>query len=411
MLTASMFIMLFSLFTPAGAVAQTLEATPGASPVVSEGGWRITDTRSIEDIGGWPSALSPDGVWLAGISSDGFCVWDVEMLERTCAGDSPGSRDTGSIVWAPDSTAVAFSYYSPVTLTQSFDVDSDLYLFDLTSMRLVNLTDDGYEGDLFADDIDNPPPVDTMPAWSPDSSQLAFVRSSIAGQVGGGSTTLMRIDRTGGEPTEIVQVDGESAGVVSRTMYWLPDDTLLYLYLSHDVSLSSPYDPGPDANSPDRGVWQVGIDGSDRRQIVKNAPGAGIHVGSIASVSPDGTIAVLRADVAEEVNGDVPGTPALSLLDIANGGTTSIDTPGDDRVAALGFSPDGASVLVGYEDRSSGYLVRLAVLDVASGTLEVVGHVDQELWEWGAHPNWSAGTKVFYPSGASSFIVTLERGL
>ncbi|HYH11838.1 MAG TPA: DPP IV N-terminal domain-containing protein, partial [Thermomicrobiales bacterium] len=180
-------LLAFLLAAPIASSAQGPEATPGASTESIGGAWQVTETRELNTETRY-AALSPDGQQMAGVGPDGtICVWEVETLESECAGERMPIR-AETIVWAPDGTAVAFALDTIRLL-----YESDIYVYELTTGDLVNLTDDGLEGDLL-ENMDQDPPADDVPVWSPDSRQLAFARSFM-GDDGPGSTSIMRIDR------------------------------------------------------------------------------------------------------------------------------------------------------------------------------------------------------------------------
>ena len=112
--------------------------------------------------------------------------------------------------------------------------------------ELANLTEDGYEGSSF-DDAPVGTPVDIVPAWSPDGSQLAFVRSSFGDEPR--STTIMRVDRSGGDPVEVHRLDVDEPFAVWTPMHWLADDTIIYAQTSSDVE------------EPTNGIWRLPLDG------------------------------------------------------------------------------------------------------------------------------------------------------
>ncbi|MDQ4100382.1 MAG: hypothetical protein M3121_07770, partial [Chloroflexota bacterium] len=192
---------------PAAAQDATPAASPAGSPVASpvgldgEAGWRVAEERPLE-VNGEPATLSPDGEWLAGLgSAREFCVWAIETLEAPCAREELSIREE-TIVWAPDSSAVAFALNAATQL-----IDSDIYVFEVGAGELHNLTDDGLEDiDLLGgEEGDEPYLIDDVPAWSPDSQSLVFARTRWV-QEGQPTTTMVRIAREGGETDRLFSV-------------------------------------------------------------------------------------------------------------------------------------------------------------------------------------------------------------
>jgi len=186
-------------------------------------GWHVAHERVL-DVDGEPLSLSPDGQWIAGLGPDrAFCVWDVDDLAPVCANDRY-PIDTRSMAWAPDSTAVAFSLDFARLFTES-----DIFVFDIDRESLANLTDDGIDDDIpitELSDATEPVPVDVYPAWSLDGNELTFARTAWAAETR--TTTLMTVSVTGGEPTELIELETDVPLPINSPMRWLDDGSLLY---------------------------------------------------------------------------------------------------------------------------------------------------------------------------------------
>ena len=340
----------------------TAPAIDGTQPPTEEAAWELKDLRSLDDIGGIVRSISPDGQWLAGVGPDrSFCVWDVASLVSDChvLGQPIADSPLTTMAWAPDSSAVAF--YLDVAVRF---VDSDVYLYEIADRTVVNLTDDGFEGSLLdAEDV----PGDLVPTWSPDSSELAFARSTVTEE---GGTTLMRVSRDGGEATEVVTVPGGEQLAVWTAMYWLADDTIVFSVL------------GPDPENPANGIWRVGADGSGLEQILAGTPEADIPQPMVADVTADGATASVMSinrltggsflrqavfwtvDLATSAVAPLPGSPAPGDEPAAS--TPIVLPKGPLPTAPAAFSPDGELALVAYRPLDDAP-VSFKVLDVATG--------------------------------------------
>ncbi|HEU0163501.1 MAG TPA: hypothetical protein VFQ54_00580, partial [Thermomicrobiales bacterium] len=172
---------------PASAAAQSVSAT---------------HQRDIS-LDGTPVAISPDGKRIAGLGPDHtFCVWRISTRKATCS-DEISSITPDTIRWAPDSSAVAFSQNAAINF-----VDSDIYVFDIASGKVKDVTDDSYDGNLSLDtDTETRATinVDINPGWSPDGKDLIFART-VWGTATGMGSQLMKVSRDGGDPVTLFTV-------------------------------------------------------------------------------------------------------------------------------------------------------------------------------------------------------------
>lgn len=391
-IVSSVFTVLILAGTTSGGAAQT----PGASPVAADSDWQIADVRALE----WPSvlageiaALSPDGRWLAGFRSDNvFCVWDVEKLTPTCDAEVL-PIDRYAIVWSPDSTAVAFSLDAE---------DSDIYVYELEAGRLTNLTDDGFEGSTGEAERDDP--IDMLPTWSPDSQELAFVRSYVGGD--GGPIAVMRVGRAGGEPVDIVQLDSDVSSFIP--IFWLADDSILYSVESLNAV------QGEDELS---GLWRVGADGNNPERVVPGTEESDIPGAYVTDVSADSEVAsVYSPSLAQVLIGD----GIFWIVDLANGdrrGILPLDIEGIEAypVAPAAFSPDG-SVAIGIYLLPEIERTGLVLIDTATGTpTSLQSQVSAgDLPQIPARTNrgwaqWSESNTILVQSGDGPILLTLEQ--
>jgi WD40 repeat protein len=228
-----------SLAMPGAIRAQT----PVASPVSTAG-------IRYAAVPGTALALSPDGTMLAGIvDRNRIVVWSTDTLD-TVAESAPLDEisliDETSLTWSPDSSALAWSLLAAVQLR-----DSDIYVFDVDTGEIMNLTDDDpMDRDaprlpiMDVPDDFQPLNVDILPSWTADGENLVFARS-IWGSENDAGTSLMRIPREGGEPTEIAVMSEELAFLPNSIHAGMEDGSVLY----------STWPPRPD--SPEHGVFLV----------------------------------------------------------------------------------------------------------------------------------------------------------
>ena len=207
---------------------------------------------TLVDVPGVALALSPDGTMVAGVADrEVLCVWDVESFEPI-AQSKPlpelGIIDDASVVWSPDNSAVAWSLQAARLLR-----DSDIYVFDIASATITNLTGEGgHEDAASLLEVQATPgavlDVDTFPGWSADGSDILFARSPWGGDTPRESR-LMRIPRDGGEASEVALLSDANVLLVSGPLFPFDDGSVLY----------GTWPPQPD--SPEQGVFMVTPDG------------------------------------------------------------------------------------------------------------------------------------------------------
>jgi len=255
----------------------------------------------------------------------------VGNLASTCA-EYVGEIRAESIVWLPDGTAVAFSL-DHVVLFQ----ESDIFVYEVDDGQMLNLTDDGFDG-MMVYTADPGVFVDGVPAWSPDSRELVFVRSVPAESSFG--TVIMRISRGGGEPMRVHRIPLEMPYGIFMPMHWLPDDSLLYTQVSLDAT-----DPGG-------GVWRVGLDGASPLQIVPGSAESEIPGAMLVGADPARGQAIVFAILLSSQFGAGEGPLLYSLVDIASGERTSfpvLPASGggvEPPVLDVAHTPDASAILL-----------------------------------------------------------------
>ena len=379
--------------SPMAAQNASPEVSPAASPVETEDGaaWRVVNERRLA-IDGEPVTLSPDGRWVAGSGPEQeFCVWEVATLDAVCEGQDLAIRPE-SITWAPDSSAVAFALEAA-----KFFIDSDIYVFEVEAEELRNLTDDGIEEvDLLGDDESSEPlRIDDVPAWSPDSQSLVFARSRWVSD-GLRGTTVVRIDRAGGETETLFSVDLNLPFAVYFPMQWLEGDRLLYTVLL------------PDSDDERNGLYITDLDGANDRLLVPGDSTAEVPGPWVTDVAPDGAYATVYSALRV---GQFSGEgDAYYLVDLGSGKPTPIRT-GEEPDTLIGLpptlSPDGETLLFTVFTGSERHL---AVQDVATGELAVLASdVDFSGAVGFRGLDWAENDTVFIPFGDASMLLTLER--
>nr|MBA2277160.1 PD40 domain-containing protein [Chloroflexia bacterium] len=332
-------ILAMLLLTGGGAFPAVAREAPVVRAAARQGvAWDIAAYRALA-IDGQAWAISPDGWWLAGLGTEpgeeqSLCVWAVATGESRC---DPQLLliDPTSIVWAPDSAAVAYA----AGLSYPTEPNQEIRVFEVAAGTTTFLT--GFSRDVTRTPGTAPEMVaDGSPAWSPDSRELAFTRSGYSL----GQTILMRVARAGGEPREIARLGPPEPHIVAGPMHWLADDSLLFAIDRFD---------GPDEQN---GLWRIGVDGDNPSQVLAGDWGDALPLPRIANVSADGRWASVYSDPR------VPPYPWIHGKRIPTRCSTSIAalTPVVDRTGEGGyvaapprFSPDGATAIFGIAPQAS----------------------------------------------------------
>lgn len=152
-------------------------------------------TEKLEQVPAYEARLSPDGRTLLYTNDNGICVRGVDGSDERCF-DEGWRFGLGTAAWSPDG--------GRVVVTEGFDEEPDVWVLDLGSGDLTNLTDDGVSAEVEpTGDFEIPPGAvfDGHPSWSADGERIRFLRGD------GGSVAVMAVPSGGGEPTKLGSID------------------------------------------------------------------------------------------------------------------------------------------------------------------------------------------------------------
>lgn len=181
-------------------------ALSGRATAQDYAGYRVLDAKVIENM--WTSAsqkaalLSPDGSRVLHLNGDEFCLLAPSQIgswaKIACAQSTPENRpgEAADMFWSPAGSQLLMPTY--FYGLQAFR-DTDIRLFDPATFAVKNLTEDNFEGGFLKGQ--GPANLDVLTHWI-DSDTIAFVRYAIpeGGIKQGGSTSLMTIEASGGDP-------------------------------------------------------------------------------------------------------------------------------------------------------------------------------------------------------------------
>ena len=229
---------------------------------------------------------------------------------------------------------MAFSWADP-----DHDKVPSLYVTSINGIGLHRLTHAGL--------------LDSSPVWSPDGSQIAFVREQLDR-----STTVMLISSTGGPERPIAETD-------SRFVSWSPTgDSLL---ITRKI-------PG----QPNFELWAVAVASGARRMIT--AAGEYMDGWERFAYSPNGSLLAYAAWNQSK------GPAELYVRDSSGGQPRQITWLGNRLHGWWCWMPDSRSLLIVAEEQGSRQLFRIR-LDNPHAALE---------------PVEGAGDDLLYPSAAAA---------
>jgi Tol biopolymer transport system component len=371
-------------------------AAQPATPTTSTG-IRVVAQQTVDLLGFRLLSMSPDGAWLLGLDDDHDRMCGIAIATMTVAGctDVRTAAFRGpvehSVAWSPDGSRVAMTEDA----LRFFD-ESDIWVFDVATGHLTNLTDDGMSGGMLWPDEERTPLVDLFPTWAPDGQTIAFARTVGDDWAKGG---IFLIDADGGEPEQIAPLPAPGAFAVFPELRWSADGR----FLAYSLLL-------PDRDDPANGVWVVEADGTNQRQVLTDAD---LVRPLLVELSARGTAFVASAAYLED-----PQThtgPRFAAVELASGAVQSLDALppplwGEPLLPMLTFSPDGGRLL--FITIAPSRERRLLVYDLdREETQTVLGPIDS--WYGGSVPTgmvWGRNDVVFVPGPRGSAILLRLAG-
>ena len=202
---------------------------------------------------------------------------------------------------------------------------------DAASGALTNLTDDHFAGDLpFGEETPTPVFIDTQPAFSPDGSTIAFVRSGRIADIPF-VTGIALFDLASGEVTSLPTLPADPIHTITGNLAWAPNGSQIWFTTA-----------GIDETT--FGLWSVSADGSDPTMLTAPADDRNDEI-QLLEVNPAGDLALVIFPGA--MNRLQP--PFFGLVDLTTGAIDSFEQSTDLETGFVydaTFAPDNRLVLL-----------------------------------------------------------------
>lgn len=138
---------------------------------------------------------SPDGTHVLRLQGDP-CVLKADGSQGKCVDTEKVNPDLANATWSPDGTKLAFTD----DFWRRFD-EPDVWVLDVASGELRNLTDDGERKFSLGGDNERAM-LDLLPSWSADGETIRFAR----GRAKAETVELMSVPAEGGEVSSLREV-------------------------------------------------------------------------------------------------------------------------------------------------------------------------------------------------------------
>jgi hypothetical protein len=385
----------------------TVAAATSASDVSS---LQVVSQRTVHlpDYKGAFVSMSPDGRWLAAaFRGTTLCILSaVDLSEQSCIEDNPSHpyHSEQPLAWSPDSSQIAFTENSFKALD-----DSDVWIMDVATGKLTDLTDDGITGQTSQGtpwSEAEPVAHDVFPAWSPDGQWLYFVRNIGLGP--SQRTDIYRVSATGGSPDHLVTLSTIRAYLVNEGGIF-PTADGKQIFFSEDSFDSVPFD----------GVWSVQVDGSDLRQILGTTdPTLGSPI--LTQITTSGGWGLVMFTRGSRKVSDPTEKSPFGLVNLHTGVLEAVQPTDPETAAPIGVLPtrnmiatlssNEDAILYSWASPQDPLWHRLILRDLSTGREHVVTEdfpptdTDQDTWTNGL--SWASNQSVFATQGHATGLIT-----
>jgi TolB protein len=196
--------------------------------VITSQPYQLTSSDDVEE----SPTLSPDGsqvaFWTVSPEQKTLSIIEVDSGQSRRVGNYSVMRLHAALAWSPDGRHIAF--------TPNHDGDEEIYIMDVKTGELRQLTDNNYRDD--------------APAWSPDSQQIVFTSAE------DGYNELHIINVSTGERYQLTR------GVIGYVPSWSPDRSQIVFMSNRDMRNE---------------IYAINSDGSNLRRLTNIQSNDGLY--------------------------------------------------------------------------------------------------------------------------------------
>lgn len=278
--------------------------------------------------------LSPDGTQFAYSDRGGaLCIYNVLGMQQRCSSltdiESLRDFDPDTVYWSPDGQWLTFTTRSLVTFR-----DSDLWVMNVGTGEITNLTDDGTDELGLIRPSPIPADIDLSPRWLPDG-RVIFLRYNHANDVTT-APNLFAVSPEGGRAERIdVLPHGNRPLVVSKIAPSTDGTKVIY--------------PVDRMDAENAGIWISNLDGDNAHRIWSLAPDdlSDELKGLIpydGEISPDGQYALVVAINNSFSAGFEPDSSPVRFTELGSAAPDVQRIDENHYVTYAGWAPNGSAL-------------------------------------------------------------------
>lgn len=328
----------------------------------TDSGYQVVEVINLELFEGTTRSsifLSPEGRHYIAISWERLCLYTLPDNEEDACYDLENiypNLEKGR--WSPDGQYFAFID----TDLQNFPGDADVRVLDIAAGEIRNVTDDGFDGNIFDSDFDEASAftVDIAVAWS-ENNDLAVLRYPYEnGEIVDNTIQVVMVNPMTGESSILIEHEIEN-----RSLYY----SFASLARSDNVIAISEVNP-PDSQR----IYLYDVETGNLLQEI--APSVETLYISSLQFSADNNYLLAYDPTPFSRNRRTRETryDGTLYIDVSNGSRYNLDQ--DYFVIQAGFAPEGSAVAYVVHDPTNVEREGLYIASAIGQPAELILHID-----------------------------------